>query len=134
MYSVATFEILRICTYVGRAQSTVEGHGSGSEGSCPTRTTNQRFYRPMLLLMLYLVPSLSSSSFPPDRLLYTGTLIARTRLAMLLHTCPSLPSMSSILPRNPIHACTSYGSMLSNRTDMIVPMTPLPILQYMSHI
>ena len=31
--------------------------------SCSTRTTTQRFYRPMPLLSLYLVLSLSSSSF-----------------------------------------------------------------------
>ena len=53
--------------YVGRARSTVEVHGRDGEASCPTRTTAQRFYRPMPLLSLYLVLSLSSSSFSLDR-------------------------------------------------------------------
>ena len=50
--------------YVGRARSTVEVHGRDGEASCSTGTTTQRFYRPMPLLSLYLVLSLSSSSFP----------------------------------------------------------------------
>ena len=52
--------------YVGRARSTVEVHGRDSEASCSTRTTTQRFYRPMPL-SLYLVLSRSSSSFSLDR-------------------------------------------------------------------
>ena len=48
--------------------------------SCPTQITNQHFYRPMPLLMLLLVLSLSSS-YSIDRLLYTGTSIA----CMCLH-------------------------------------------------
>ena len=39
--------------------------------SCPMQTTNQWFHRPMPLLILYLTPSLSSSSFSQDRLLYS---------------------------------------------------------------
>ena len=31
--------------------------------------------------------------------------------------CPSLPSMSPILPKNPIHACKPYGSMLSHNPN-----------------
>ena len=53
--------------YIGRARSTVEVHGRDGEASCSTRTTTQRFYRPMPLLSLYLVLSLSSSSFSLDR-------------------------------------------------------------------
>ena len=62
--------------YVGRAQSTVEVHGRDGEASCSTRTTTctQRFYRPMPLLSLYLVLSLSSSSFSLDRQLTSHVL------------------------------------------------------------
>ena len=60
--------------YVGRAQSTVEVHGRDGEASCSTRTTTQHFYRPMPLLSLYLVLSLSSSSFSLDRQLTSHVL------------------------------------------------------------
>ena len=71
--------------YRGHAQSTVEGHSRGGKGICPTRTTTQRFYRPMPLLMLYLVLSLGSSSFSQGRQLFTDLLIAHARAhAMLL--------------------------------------------------
>ena len=60
--------------YVGCAQSTVEVHGRDGEASCSTRTTTQRFYRPMPLLSLYLVLSLSSSSFSLDRQLTSHVL------------------------------------------------------------
>ena len=69
-----------MCTYVGRAQSTVEVHGRDGEASCSKRTTTQRFYRPMPLLSLYLVLSLSSSSFSLDRQLCADTSIACARL------------------------------------------------------
>ena len=59
---------------VGRARSTVEVHGRDGEASCSTRTTTQRFYRPMPLLSLYLVLSLSSSSFSLDRQLTSHVL------------------------------------------------------------
>ena len=60
--------------YVGRVRSTVEVHGRDGEASCSTRTTTQRFYRPMPLLSLYLVLSLSSSSFSLDRQLTSHVL------------------------------------------------------------
>ena len=60
--------------YVGHARSTVEVHGRDGEASCSTRTTTQRFYRPMPLLSLYLVLSLSSSSFSLDRQLTSHVL------------------------------------------------------------
>ena len=60
--------------YVGRARSTVEVHGRDGEASCSTRTTTQRFYRPMPLLSLYLVLSLSCSSFSLDRQLTSHVL------------------------------------------------------------
>ena len=73
--------------YVGRAQSTVEVHGRDSEASCSTRTTTQRFYRPMPLLSLYLVLSLSSSSFSLDRQLCADTrvYVGRARSTVEVH-------------------------------------------------
>ena len=73
--------------YVGHARSTVEVHGRDSEASCPTRTTTQRFYSPMPLLSLYLVLSLSSSSFSLDRQLCADTrvYVGRARSTVEVH-------------------------------------------------
>ena len=82
--------------YVGRARSTVEFHNRDGEASCSTRTTTQRFYRPMPLPSLYLVLSLCSSSFSLDRQLCADTSIACARLRIFLRNlyCLTLPYLS----------------------------------------
>ena len=46
-----------------RARTTVEDHGCTGKGSHATRTTTQRYTRPMPLLLLYRAPSFGCSSF-----------------------------------------------------------------------
>ena len=70
--TVSTTVHSTVSTYVRYALKKVsirkgKVHGRDGEASCPTRTTTQRFYRPMPLLSLYLVLSRSSSSFSLDR-------------------------------------------------------------------
>ena len=62
-------------------------HGREGEASCPMRTTTQRFYRPMPLLSLYLILSLSSSSFSLDRQLCADTrvYVGRARSTVEVH-------------------------------------------------
>ena len=81
-------DVLSVRTYSTR-QKKVSGkvHGRDGEASCPTRTTTQRFYRPMPLLSLYLVLSLSSSSFSLDRQLCADTrvYVGRARSTVEVH-------------------------------------------------
>ena len=49
--------------YCARARTTVEDHGCTGQGKHATRTTTQRFSRPMPLLLLYRAPSFGCSSF-----------------------------------------------------------------------
>ena len=49
--------------YCARARTTVEDHGCAGQGKHATRTTTQRFSRPMPLLLLYRAPSSGCSSF-----------------------------------------------------------------------
>ena len=49
--------------HCARARTTVEDHGCTGKGRHATRTTTQRFSRPMPLLLLYRAPSFGCSSF-----------------------------------------------------------------------
>ena len=80
--TVSTTVHSTVSTYVRtvRVQKKVSSkvHGRDGEASCPTRATTQCFYRPMPLLSLYLVLSLSSSSFSLDRQPHVGRSVCRT--------------------------------------------------------
>ena len=49
--------------YCARVRTTVEDHGCTGQGKHATRTTTQRFSRPMPLLLLYHAPKFGCSSF-----------------------------------------------------------------------
>ena len=94
--------------HCARARTTVEDHGCTGKGKHATRTTTQRFSRPMPLLLLYRAPSFSCSSFFVHRGLCKNRLIDVLGRMQCLHVNLYGPQL--------LYSSSKFGQVFLTRT------------------
>ena len=112
----------RVSVYIGSTPTKRCRTALYHVASCSTRTTTQRFYRPMPLLSLYLVVSLSSSSFSLDRQLCADTSCNEADFAESMVVTVKLAALREQLPSVFIDPCLYY------RCTSYYALAPLPSL------